>query len=97
MGQKANINSLHLGRNKDWNCVWYTNNSEYSKVLTQDLIILNYLKSCYIISKNSEVVKIRICRISKNIIINLQLTNDLKSDSLALLKMLVFNLKNVFF
>jgi|AntAceMinimDraft_11_1070367.scaffolds.fasta_scaffold16750_5 small subunit ribosomal protein S3 len=96
MGQKANINSLHLGRNKDWNCVWYTNNSEYSKVLTQDLIILNYLKSCYIISKNSEVVKIRICRISKNIIINLQLTNDLKSDSLALLKMLVFNLKNVF-
>jgi len=96
MGQKANINSLHLGRNKDWNCVWYTNNSQYSKVLTQDLIILNYLKSCYIISKNSEVVKIRICRISKNIIINLQLTNDLKSDSLALLKMLVFNLKNVF-
>jgi len=96
MGQKANINSLHLGRNKDWNCVWYTNNSEYSKVLTQDLIILNYLKSCYIISKNSEVVKIRICRISKNIIINLQLINDLKSDSLALLKMLVFNLKNVF-
>jgi len=96
MGQKANINSLHLGRNKDWNCVWYTNNKEYSKVLTQDLTMLNYLKSCYVISKNSEVVKIRICRISKNIIVNLQLTNDLRSDSLVLLKILVLNLKNIF-
>jgi small subunit ribosomal protein S3 len=96
MGQKANINSLHVGRNKDWNCVWYTNNREYSKVLIQDLTILSYLKSCYIISNNSEIVKVRLCRISKNIIINLQLTNDLKSDSLVLLKMIVLNLKGSF-
>ena len=96
MGQKANINSLHIGRNKDWNYAWYTNNKEYSKILIQDLIMLNYLKSCYVISSNSQVVKIRLCRISKNIIINLQLTNDLRSNSLVLLKALVFNLENIF-
>ena len=41
MGQKANINSLHLSRTKDWNSVWYTNNKEYSKILVEDLIMLN--------------------------------------------------------
>jgi len=96
MGQKANINSLHLSRSKDWNCVWYANNKEYSKILTQDLIMLNYLKSCHVIASNSEVVKIRLCRISKNIVINLQLTNGLRSNSLVLLKNLVFNLENIF-
>ena len=39
MGQKANINSLHLSRKKDWNSAWYANNQEYSKVLAEDLVL----------------------------------------------------------
>ena len=53
MGQKANINSLHLTSNVDWNCVWYSNEREYSSILTQDLTIFSYLKSCNILNKDS--------------------------------------------
>lgn len=96
MGQKANINSLHIGYNKDWNCVWYTNNVEYSKILSEDLTIFNYMRSSIVFKKNSEIVKIRICRISKSIIINLQLTNILEANSLSSLKKLASNLKKIF-
>ena len=70
MGQKANINSLHLTRNIDWNCVWYSNEKEYPSILIEDITILNYLKSCDVLNKGSEVLKVRICRISKNIVID---------------------------
>jgi small subunit ribosomal protein S3 len=96
MGQKANINSLHLSRNKDWNSVWYANNKEYSKTLVQDLVILNYLKSCNVFLQYSEVVKIRICRISKNVVINIQLTNGLDSNSSSSLKTVASSVKGVF-
>lgn len=96
MGQKANINSLHLSRTKDWNSVWYTNNKEYPKVLIEDLIMLNYLKSCSISSETTEVVKVRICRLSKDVIINLQLTTKLDTDSVSKLKEIVSNLNKIF-
>ena len=96
MGQKANINSLHLSRTKDWNSVWYTNNKEYPKVLVEDLIMLNYLKSCSISSETTEVVKVRICRLSKDVIINLQLTTKLDTDSVSKLKEIVSNLNKIF-
>jgi len=96
MGQKANVNSLHLTRNKDWNSAWYANNKEYSKILIQDLVMLNYLKSCNVFSQDSEVIKIRICRISKNVVINLQLTNGLESNSSSSLKAVVSSIKSFF-
>jgi small subunit ribosomal protein S3 len=96
MGQKANINSLHLSRTKDWNSVWYTNNKEYSKILVEDLIMLNYLKSCSLSSELTEVVKIRICRVSKDVIINLQLTTKLDTNSVSKLKEIVSNLNKIF-
>lgn len=96
MGQKANINSLHLSRTKDWNSVWYTNNKEYSKILAEDLIMLNYLKSCSLSSELTEVVKIRICRLSKDVIINLQLTTKLDTNSVSKLKEIVSNLNKIF-
>jgi len=96
MGQKANINSLHLSRTKDWNSVWYTNNKEYSKILVEDLMMLNYLKSCSLSSELTEVVKIRICRLSKDVIINLQLTTKLDTNSVSKLKEIVSNLNKIF-
>ena len=96
MGQKANINSLHLSRTKDWNSVWYTNNKEYSKILVEDLIMLNYLKSYSLSSELTEVVKIRICRLSKDVIINLQLTTKLDTNSVSKLKEIVSNLNKIF-
>ena len=96
MGQKANINSLHLTRNIDWNCVWYSNEKEYPSILIEDITILNYLKSCDVLNKGSEVLKVRICRISKNMVIDIQSTNSLQTDSLSLLKKVVANLKKYF-
>lgn len=96
MGQKANINSLHLTRNIDWNSVWYSNEREYRSMLVEDITILNYLKSCDVLNKGSEVLKVRICRISKNIVIDIQSTNSLQTDSLSLLKKVVANLKKYF-
>ena len=96
MGQKANINSLHLTRNIDWNSVWYSNEREYRSILVEDITILNYLKSCGILNKTSEVLKVRICRISKNMVIDIQLTNSLEAESMFLLKKVASNLKKYF-
>ena len=96
MGQKANINSLHLSKKKDWNSAWYANNQEYSKVLAEDLVLSNYLKSCDVFTDDVEVIKIRICRISKNVIINLYSTNKLGSNSNFELKKMVTNLNKIF-
>ena len=96
MGQKANINSLHLSRKKDWNSAWYANNQEYSKVLAEDLVLLNYLKSCDIFTDDVEIIKIRICRVSKSVIINLHSTNKSSSNSSSELKKIVTNLNKIF-
>ena len=85
-----------MTRNIDWNCVWYSNEKEYPSILIEDITILNYLKSCDVLNKGSEVLKVRICRISKNIVIDIQSTNSLQTDSLSLLKKVVANLKKYF-
>ena len=96
MGQKANINSLHLSNNKDWNSVWYANEKDYPNILSEDLVLLNYLRSCFILNEKSEIIKIRVCRISKDLVINLQLTKALNIDYPILLKTLVVDLKKIF-
>lgn len=96
MGQKANINSLHLSRNIDWNCVWYSNEREYPSMLIEDITMSNYLKSCDVLNKTSKVLKIRICRISSNVIVDIQLINIVKLDFSSILKKLVLNLRKYF-
>ena len=96
MGQKANINSLHLSNDKDWNSVWYANEKDYPNILSEDLVLLNYLRSCFILNEKSEIIKIRVCRISKDLVINLQLTKALIIDYPILLKTLVVDLKKIF-
>lgn len=96
MGQKANINSLHLSRNIDWNCVWYSNEREYPSMLIEDITMSNYLKSCDVLNKTSKVLKIRICRISSNVIVDIQLINSVKLDFSSILKKLVLNLRKYF-
>lgn len=92
MGQKANINSLNISRLKDWNCAWYSNEKEYKKILSEDFTILNYLKSCDVFIKDVEILRIRICRISNNIVVNLELTNSLMLKPLVSLRKVVSNL-----
>ena len=96
MGQKANINSLQLSNDKDWNSVWYANEKDYPNILSEDLVLLNYLRSCFILNEKSEIIKIRVCRISKDLVINLQLTKALNIDYPILLKTLVVDLKKIF-
>ena len=96
MGQKANINSLHLSNDKDWNSGWYANEKDYPNILSEDLVLLNYLRSCFILNEKSEIIKIRVCRISKDLVINLQLTKALNIDYPILLKTLVVDLKKIF-
>jgi small subunit ribosomal protein S3 len=96
MGQKANVNSLHISRQKDWNCVWYSNDKEYKKMLSEDITIFNYLKSCNVFIKDVDILKVRICRISNNIVVYLELTNSLMLNRLVLLRSVVSNLHKIF-
>jgi small subunit ribosomal protein S3 len=96
MGQKANVNSLHVSKQKDWNCVWYSNDKEYKKMLSEDITLFNYLKSCNVFIKDVEILKVRICRISNNIVVHLELTNSLMLNRLVLLRSVVSNLNKIF-
>jgi len=96
MGQKANVNSLHISRQKDWNCAWYSNDKEYKKILSEDIILFSYLKSCNVFIKDVEILKVRICRISNNIVVHLELTNSLMLNRLVLLRSVVSNLHRIF-
>jgi small subunit ribosomal protein S3 len=48
------------------------------------------------LNEKSEIIKIRVCRISKDLVINLQLTKALNIDYPILLKTLVVDLKKIF-
>jgi small subunit ribosomal protein S3 len=84
MGQKANLNGLHLSILKDWNSIWYLSFIEYSKVLNEDFLLYKFLRSLNIYKKNKKkiqifnVIKIRVCRISNNVIVELQYSFELK-------------------
>ena len=84
MGQKANLNGIHLSSSKDWNSVWYLSLIEYSKILNEDFLLYKLLRSLSIYKKSTKkiqifsIFKIRICRISNNLIVELYYSFELK-------------------
>ena len=62
MGQKVNPNGLRLGINKDWQAKWYANNNNFSKVLSKDIKIREYLEKNL---KNAGVAMVEIERTAK--------------------------------
>ena len=67
MGQKVNPNGIRLGINKTWSSRWFSN-SEYSKLLHQDLEIKNYVEKKL---KNASIAKINIERAAKKLRISI--------------------------
>ena len=62
MGQKVNPNGLRIGINKDWQAKWYANNTDFSKVLANDVKIRNYIEKNL---KNASIAKVEIERNAK--------------------------------
>nr|YP_009476701.1 ribosomal protein S3 [Proteomonas sulcata]AVM81194.1 ribosomal protein S3 [Proteomonas sulcata] len=98
MGQKANINGLHLSKNKDWNSVWYLDKTDYSGLLMDDYKIYKYY--FYNQSHNKNLLKIRIYRFTRNLLIFLVFSHELKKSLKDLkqieLKPKDLNIKNLF-
>ena len=62
MGQKVNPNGMRLGINKDWDSKWFANNKDYSKFLTNDIKIREYLEKNL---KDASISKIQVERNAK--------------------------------
>ena len=62
MGQKVSPNGLRLGINKDWDAKWYAGNKDFSKFLSRDIEIRNYLEKNM---KNAAIAKVEIERTAK--------------------------------
>ena len=67
MGQKVNPNGIRLGINRTWSSRWFSN-SDYSKLLHQDLEIKNFVEKKL---KNASVSKVNIERAAKKIRISI--------------------------
>ena len=67
MGQKVNPHGIRLGINKTWSSRWFSN-SEYSKLLHQDIKIKKYVAEKL---KNASISKINIERAAKKIRISI--------------------------
>ena len=67
MGQKVNPNGIRLGINRTWSSRWFSN-SEYSKLLHQDLEIKNFVETKL---KNASVSKVNIERAAKKLRISI--------------------------
>ena len=67
MGQKVNPNGIRLGINKTWSSRWFSN-SNYSKLLHQDLEIKNFVEKKL---KNASVSKVNIERAAKKLRISI--------------------------
>ena len=67
MGQKVNPNGIRLGINRTWSSRWFSN-SEYSKLLHQDLEIKNFVEKKL---KNASVSKVNIERAAKKLRISI--------------------------
>jgi small subunit ribosomal protein S3 len=76
MGQKANLNGSHLSVLKDWNSIWYLSAFEYKKILNEDFLIYKLSRSLK--KKFFNVIKIRVCRISNNLIVELYYSFELQ-------------------
>ena len=84
MGQKANLNGLHLCLTKDWNSAWYSLPFEYSKIVHEDFLLFKFLRSLRIYKITNKkvsflnIVKLRICRTSLNILVELHFSFGLR-------------------
>ena len=84
MGQKANLNGMQLSTLKDWNSVWYLSFMEYSKILNEDFLLYRFLRTLSIYTKSKKkiqifsIIKIRVCRISNNLIVELYYSFELR-------------------
>ena len=67
MGQKVNPNGIRLGINRTWSSRWFSN-SEYSKLLHQDLEIKNFVEKKL---KNASVSRVNIERAAKKLRISI--------------------------
>ena len=67
MGQKVNPNGIRLGINRTWSSRWFSN-SEYAKLLHQDLEIKKYVEQKL---KNASVSKVNIERAAKKLRISI--------------------------
>ena len=67
MGQKVNPNGIRLGINRTWSSRWFSN-SEYSKLLHQDLEIKNFVEKKL---KNASISKVNIERAAKKLRISI--------------------------
>ena len=96
MGQKANVNGLHLTNKKDWNSTWYAVEKDCSALSSEDLTLFNYLKSCEELGTDLPILRMRLCRISRDLIIDLQLAFEKQTNSDEILKRLAVNVKILF-
>ena len=62
MGQKVNPNGMRLGINKDWDSKWFAKSKDYSKFLTNDIKIREYLEKNL---KDASISKVQIERGAK--------------------------------
>ena len=67
MGQKVNPNGIRLGINRTWSSRWFSN-SEYAKLLHQDLEIKKFVEKKL---KNASVSKVNIERAAKKLRISI--------------------------
>ena len=63
MGQKINPTGFRLSVSKNWTSRWYANNTDFAKMLKEDVDVRSYLKKKL---KNASVSKVIIERPAKN-------------------------------
>ena len=63
MGQKINPTGFRLAVTKNWTSRWYANNTDFAKMLKEDVDVRSYLKKKL---KNASVSKVVIERPAKN-------------------------------
>jgi small subunit ribosomal protein S3 len=63
MGQKINPTGFRLAVSRNWASRWYASNSEFSKMLIEDIQVRDYLKKKL---KNASVARVLIERPAKN-------------------------------
>ena len=111
MGQKSNVNSLHLLKTKNWHSFWYSDYTNYLYVFHEDFFIYLYLRSHsklnYSLLKKKhtykiEIIKASIYRTNKSIILNIHLVYlkelllNKKTSLQDILKIYLNNLKKIF-
>lgn len=110
MGQKKNVNSLHLIKNKNWNSFWYSDFQNYRFIFQEDFYIYLYIRSQSNIkyqilkrkhSYNIEIVNNLIYRTHEAFILSLELVYIInKKSHIQTVKFfityLLINLKRVF-